>query len=188
MAVFLIDFENVRSDGLAGVERLSKEDRVYIFYSEHANTLTFGLYRSLVKASAEIYTIKAITGAKNALDFQLVSYLGYMINGEPDNTYYIISDDRGFETVAQFWREKKASVDTAKTIAAAIDGMTADKTSEFIRQAISEPEEREFVLKCIRELSTKTGINNRIAKKYGTTRAGEIYKLIKPLLKDKKGD
>jgi hypothetical protein len=25
-------------------------------------------------------------------------------------------------------------------------------------------------------------------KKYGTTRAGEIYRLIKPLLTDKKGD
>lgn len=37
-------------------------------------------------------------------------------------------------------------------------------------------------------LTTKSGINNRIVKKYGTTRAGEIYRLIKPLLTDKKGD
>ena len=53
---------------------------------------------------------------------------------------------------------------------------------------IPDREECEFVEKCINELSTKSGINNRIVKKYGATRAGEIYKLIKPLLSDKKGD
>ncbi|MBS1417022.1 MAG: hypothetical protein HPZ96_01460, partial [Ruminiclostridium sp.] len=49
-------------------------------------------------------------------------------------------------------------------------------------------DELEFVEKCINELTTKSGINNRIVKKYGTKRAGEIYRLIKPLLTDKKGD
>ncbi len=57
-----------------------------------------------------------------------------------------------------------------------------------LEKLIPDSDEREFVGKCINELSTKSGINNRIVKKYGTTRAGEIYRLIKPLLSDKKGD
>ncbi len=187
MSIYLVDFENVKSDGLAGVDRLTKNDRVYIFYSEHANSMTFATYHDLVKATAPIYTIKAVTGAKNALDFQLVSYLGYMINGEPDASYFIISQDHGFETAAQFWRDKKTAVDVAKSISAALGGSASDSIAKEVRKVLTDPEECEFVIKCIRELSTKTGINNRIAKKYGTTRTGEIYRLIKPLLKDKKG-
>ncbi len=187
MAVFLVDFENVKSDGLVGVERLGKDDRVYIFYSDHANSMTFSMYHDLVRTQANVYTVKAVTGTKNALDFQLVSYLGYMINGEPDAVYFIISADRGFETVARFWREKQADVDVAAGIGAAIDGAACDRISSEVGKVITDTEERDFVIKCIRELSTKTGINNRIAKKYGTTRAGEIYRLIKPLIKNKKG-
>ena len=46
--IYLIDFENVHSDGLKGIEQLGKKDKCYIFYSEQV-------------------------GMKNALDFQLVS-------------------------------------------------------------------------------------------------------------------
>ena len=31
--IYLIDFENVHSDGLKGIEQLGKKDKCYIFYS-----------------------------------------------------------------------------------------------------------------------------------------------------------
>lgn len=34
--IYLIDFENVHSDGLKGIEQLGEKDKCYIFYSEHA--------------------------------------------------------------------------------------------------------------------------------------------------------
>ena len=36
MAIYLIDFENVHSDGLKGIEQLDRKDECYFFYSEHA--------------------------------------------------------------------------------------------------------------------------------------------------------
>ena len=56
MTVYLVDFENVRSTGLAGVETLSCEDRVVIFYSKNADSLTFDAHKLLSKSSAEIET------------------------------------------------------------------------------------------------------------------------------------
>ena len=41
--IYLIDFENVHSDGLKGIEQLGKKDKCYIFYSEHAGVLTLSL-------------------------------------------------------------------------------------------------------------------------------------------------
>lgn len=187
MAIYLIDFENVHSDGLKGIEQLAQTDICYVFYSEHAGVLTFNIHKKIIESKAKIYYVEAQVGMKNALDFQLVSYLGYMIRENQEASYCVISNDRAFALVADFWKKKGVDVASAVSLAAAVRLKENEKTASQLASLIPDKEEREFVAKCIEELSTKQGINNRIAKKYGTTRAGEIYKLIKPLIADKKG-
>lgn len=187
MAIYLIDFENVHSDGLKGIEQLAENDVCYVFYSEHAGVLTFNIHKKIIESRAKIYYVEAQVGMKNALDFQLVSYLGYMIRENQEASYCVISNDRAFALVADFWKKKGVDVASAVSLAAAVRLKENEKTTSQLASLIPDKEEREFVAKCIEELSTKQGINNRIAKKYGTTRAGEIYKLIKPLIADKKG-
>lgn len=187
MAIYLIDFENVHSDGLKGIEQLAENDVCYVFYSEHAGVLTFNIHKKIIESRAKIYYVEAQVGMKNALDFQLVSYLGYMIRENQEASYCVISNDRAFALVADFWKKKGVDVASAVSLAAAVRLKENEKTASQLASLIPDKEEREFVAKCIEELSTKQGINNRIAKKYGTTRAGEIYKLIKPLIADKKG-
>lgn len=41
MAFYLVDYENVNIDGMLGVEQLAATDEVIVFYSEHADRLTF---------------------------------------------------------------------------------------------------------------------------------------------------
>lgn len=188
MAIYLIDFENVHSDGLKGIEQLERKDECYIFYSEHAGVLTFNMHKKITESRAKIYYVEAQVGMKNALDFQLVSYLGYMLREKPEETYCIISNDKAFELVSKFWQDKGVNVTSAVSLDKAANAAHYSKISNELEKLLPDRNEREFVEKCISELSTKSGINNRIVKKYGTTRAGEIYKLIKPLLSDKKGD
>ena len=45
MTVYLVDFENVRSGGLRGVEELSEGDKVVIFYSKNADAITFDVLK-----------------------------------------------------------------------------------------------------------------------------------------------
>ena len=187
MAIYLIDFENVHSDGLNGIEQLAENDICYVFYSEHAGVLTFNIHKKIIDSKAKIYYVEAQVGMKNALDFQLVSYLGYMIRENQEASYCVISNDRAFALVADFWKKKGVEVACAVSLAAAVRLKENEKIASRLASLLSDKKEREFVAKCIEELSTKQGINNRIAKKYGTTRAGEIYKLIKPVIADKKG-
>ena len=56
MTVYLVDFENVRSEGLKGVEELTSEDKVVIFYSKNADAITFDVHTLLSKSPAEIET------------------------------------------------------------------------------------------------------------------------------------
>lgn len=188
MAIYLIDFENVHSDGLKGIEKLERSDECYIFYSEHAGVLTFNMHKKITESRAKMYYVEAQVGMKNALDFQLVSYLGYMLREKPEATYCLISNDKAFELVSKFWQDKGVNVTSAVSLDKAANAAQYSKISAELEKLLADRSEREFVEKCINELSTKSGINNRIVKKYGTTRAGEIYKLIKPLLSDKKGD
>ena len=110
MAVYMIDYENVKTGGLNGISRLTDADRVIIFYSENANRLTFDLHQRLMASTAKIEYREVSVGGHNALDFQLVTYLGFLIAQDPDGQYLIISNDRGFEYVVNFWRKDGLSI------------------------------------------------------------------------------
>ena len=43
---------------------------------------------------------------KNGLDFQLVSYLGYLLKSAGKTEYIIISNDMGYDCVIHFWKEQ----------------------------------------------------------------------------------
>lgn len=114
MAYYLIDFENVKSRGMEGVELLAEEDTVCIFYSDNADSMTFDLHRKLNETKAQIIYHKVAVGTKNALDFQLATYLGYLICEQqregihPD--YFIVTKDNGFTSLMVYWKAQGVPV------------------------------------------------------------------------------
>lgn len=80
MAFYFIDYENVNTDGMQGVELLHSSDEVIIFYSDYADRLTFDLHQRINASAAKVQYIRVDACCKkNGLDFQLVTYLGYLI-------------------------------------------------------------------------------------------------------------
>lgn len=77
MATYFIDYENTHS--LNGINELTKEDSVIIFYSDNANSLSFDIHQEILKCEAYIEYKLVKVGTPNALDFQLSTYLGYLI-------------------------------------------------------------------------------------------------------------
>ena len=108
MANYLIDFENVKSRGMEGVELLTEEDTVCIFYSDNADSMTFDLHRKLNETKADIIYHKVAVGTKNALDFQLATYLGYLICEQQREgihpNYFIVTKDNGFTSLMVYWK------------------------------------------------------------------------------------
>ena len=104
---FLVDTENVHMKGLKGLEALTEDDTVIVF-------LTNECYTDATKISKiERYhkcTIKqqwVKNGRKNALDFQLTSYLGILFHEHKDEKveYYIISEDKGYLSSIEFLQQ-----------------------------------------------------------------------------------
>ena len=110
MAVYLIDYENVYIDGLEGVEKLTEQDTVHIFYTQNRCGLTFGLYQQLISCKAGIHlnevamSLKNNDPVKNALDIQLMMFVGYVIGTKQSEQIYIISKDKDFRLGLEFYQ------------------------------------------------------------------------------------
>ncbi len=104
MRLFLIDYENVNSAGLQGIGQLTSQDRVILFYSQAANTLSFEIMDEMLAANIMPERVCIAQSGKNALDFQLVTFLGYLIAKNKADAYYIISKDTGYSAAVTFAR------------------------------------------------------------------------------------
>lgn len=97
--IFLVDTENVNIDAIKGCTFLDPEDEVILFLSTTTDNNTFNSKNlSALGYKSEFKKIHIISGSKNSLDFQLVSYLGYLIglNNKECSKYYIVSRDIGY--------------------------------------------------------------------------------------------
>lgn len=98
--IFLVDTENVGLRALDGANLLNEEDLIILFVTSRTDEHSFSKEKvELMNSKADIKRIKVLTGGKNSLDFQLVSYLGLLIGYNSDREkcdYYIVSNDQGF--------------------------------------------------------------------------------------------
>jgi len=102
MKFFLVDYENVNSSGLEGINCLEEDDKVIIFYGPNSNTVSFSVVEFIRKSDIDIDLFELRHPAPNAVDFQLSTYLGYLIANEKDAEFYIISKDKGYGSSIDF--------------------------------------------------------------------------------------
>lgn len=199
MNYFLVDFENVKTDGIKDLNGVQEGDAMVVFYSENCKSITLDVLDSIIALELKYSSFKVGVGTKHALDLQLTSYLGYLIGQSSiDTNYYIVSNDKGFEVVADFWKEQGISVscislkkpvavpkkepEKKKSKVSSKDLATLDEVKTLIGKD-NEPAE---VLNVFNQYKTKIAINNGLVQHFkDTKKASEIYKKLKPLLKIK---
>ena len=194
MSIFLIDYENVNESGFKGILNCQKDDLIYIFYTKNGSTLSFDSHKLLEEAKPKIEYFNAENGSKNALDFQLSSFLGYLITSHPNEQFYIISKDKGYEVLIKFWSSFKG----LKVKIGLLPNLVIKNSPKIVKEIILSPKEQllkskykentEEILSIIDSNKTKQEINNALCKKFGNSEVKVINKIIKPLLKDNTGD
>lgn len=108
--LYLVDYENVSDAGLVGVDQLTGFDAVIIFYGSKVKTIAYESLISITSSKAAIEHLKAEKTAKNYLDFQLTTYLGYKLGNESYEEVFVISKDSGFDAVVDFWSNKGINI------------------------------------------------------------------------------
>lgn len=105
MATYLIDYENTGVKGLLGIEQLKEDDLIIIFYGPKTGAVPFDEHVKICQAASQVKYIKTTKTAKNYLDFQLTTYLGYLVGQTDVKEYYVISKDSGYDSVIDFWKK-----------------------------------------------------------------------------------
>ena len=197
---FLVDYENVNVSGLNGITSLTENDSVIVFYSENADTLTFGIHRRLNESKAEIKFQKVLVKEKNARDFQLCSYLGFLIRDTMteenlNNNYFVVSNDKSYLALIDYWKKFKIDLQVVSNLSKNEIKKTEIKLPQKIELAseletelskiLTDKNEIAEVVKIINNSKTKVEINNNIGKNF-SSKQGEIYKAIKNFIADKK--
>lgn len=106
MATILVDYENVYpTNGLKGVEYLTRKDSIYIFYSQCCCKVKAEYMENIEKSECDFHINKLEKTGKNALDFYIASECGIIFQ-KGETQIVIISNDKGFGAVVDFFKKK----------------------------------------------------------------------------------
>ena len=160
---YLMDLENVQSEGFKGCEELREEDIIHIFYTENSKKVDLDIVANHGKAHLE--TIKVAAG-KQSLDMHLVSYLGYLIGLDKEklDEYVVISKDTDFDNVINFWKQSGIEVSRRHRI---------DKNYVPSQSELNKPKTGKKTLK---PQSTKKPAAKPVTKKPANSKSAEVKK------------
>lgn len=111
---YLIDSENINEDWIIIAQNIKGNDRIVVFYTDKSCQLHCKNVAMLFeKCEGKISWIRCCTG-KDALDFQLVSRLGYMISNNKNDSFVIVSNDTGYDPVIKHWQAEGCKISRMK--------------------------------------------------------------------------
>ena len=129
MKHYLIDSENVGDFWIPLLELPAEEAELIVFYTKNSPHMSYESLIRLKESNRTVTFIKCYEGT-NALDFQLVSELGYRICENEEDRFVIVTNDTGFDAAVKYWRRRKKSVKR-------ITGKEAKNPERRIREDLS---------------------------------------------------
>lgn len=118
---FLVDSENVNDNWLMLFDMADEDDEIVVFYTKKSPHMSYmSVIRLMENNKINIRFEESYEGT-NALDFQLVSYMGYLMGCAGSfsenkcdaasaescaDEYIIMSNDTGYDPAVRFWKDK----------------------------------------------------------------------------------
>lgn len=106
---YLIDSENVGDFWIPLLELPDEETELIVFYTKNSPHMSYESLIRLKESDKKVTFVKCYEGT-NALDFQLVSELGYRICQNEEGRFVVVTNDTGYDAAVKYWRRKKRSV------------------------------------------------------------------------------
>ncbi len=103
MNFYLVDFENVKSEGLIGCETLSESDSIVIFFTKNACKVDMSIIANHGKANLKMIEVPK---GKQSADSYIEIYMGIIIgsNSDKDFSITIVSGDKDFDSCIEFFK------------------------------------------------------------------------------------
>ena len=192
--IFLVDTENVASTWQTILPELAADDLLLVFYTKNSPGIAYTDLGTLMQYIGRFSCVECYAGA-NGLDFQLVSYLGYLLADHPDAAFIIVSRDTGYDAVCKFWTDKGKNVVRRTHIvsdeASAEEEPEEEKPVADLRNRISRllsgvatAEEIGRVADLFEEGDVDQGqMHNALVLSFGAVRGLELYNMLRPVFR-----
>ena len=105
--IFLVDGDNNIGTGLQGIDLLTAEDTVLVFFGK-GQTLA-NVKKLCAGTKAQVQYLESVKGGKNSLDFQIITELGVLVGRGQADFAYVISQDKGYEAAMSALHARYAS-------------------------------------------------------------------------------
>lgn len=181
---FYIDTENVPNWKPILDGRVRFNDNIFIFSSVNSTKVSENDLDPFRKEGALCTVINCYTG-KNAMDFQLVSLMGYMINEFPGSRHTIISADTGYEPVKEFWDMAGVDVEIMGENEVQAAKLALRKKCKKLKEEADNRELEQIMQRALNNLGPKnkgnfaSELHNELIHAYGLDQGLEIYKKMK---------
>lgn len=109
---YLIDTENVGDRWLGLPGKLKRKEKIITFYTENHSKHMEKFFMDHAH-NPKIQWLECAAGS-NALDYQLIGVLSYLIAQHPKAAFCIFSNDKGYQATVDFW--KSHSIDITQKI------------------------------------------------------------------------
>ena len=158
--IFLVDGDNNIGTGLKGIDMLSEQDAVLVFYQKTGLALS-RLQKLCAGTKADVQYVESVRGGKNAIDFQIITELGVLVGKREAEYAYVISQDKGYE--------------------ASIDALRARYADAFREVALRPSIEACLPLSFVRRAADRGQLCNALVKEYGAAQGGMLYNHLKAI-------
>lgn len=188
MKLYMVDQENVGGSGIHGMSSLHSEDKVIIFCNHIMKSVPFATHIEIVNSKAQVeYKVIERCGP-NYLDFQLVTYLGYLIAQTHYEEIVIVSKDKGYEAVVDFWRDKGLRIHRQSNIKEEESKPKQSKAvkpdTKVLKALLKDkvkltPAEYKKVYAVFQESSEKMEFHERLCRELGQDNGDKVYKALR---------
>jgi len=155
--IFLVDGDNNIGTGLKGIDMLSEQDSVLVFYQKGL-ALT-KIQKLCAGTAADVQYIESVRGGKNSIDFQIITELGVLVGKREADYAYVISQDKGY--------------------AASIDALQARYANAFQEVALRPSIESCLHLPFILQAADRQELANALVREYGSAQGCALYNHLK---------
>lgn len=140
MNYYFIDYENVHTNGFIGIENLGENDFLHIMYTERFKLFPFEILEKICRQKVKLDLHMVSIGTKDALDFQLSSYMGYIIakNEGQNCSYYIVSKDNGYNHIVNFWKSRGIDIKRIADFSPESEMPNSEKTQKDAKPALEQ--------------------------------------------------
>ena len=157
---FLVDGDNNIGTGLQGIDLLTAEDTVLVFFGK-GQTLA-NVKKLCAGTKAQVQYLESVKGGKNSLDFQIITELGVLVGRGEADFAYVISQDKGYEAAMSALHARYAS--TFREVA--------------LRPSIQDCLQAAFLLRA----GTREELAAALARQYGPVQGQLAYEHLEALL------